>query len=365
MNISVFLSYPKPHLKSQKDFVNKLRKYLEQRGLQPRTLGVTDYDMEAPLTAIRRLMLESNGLITVAFRRNRIEKGSGKPDSDIGEKDYDLSGKWLTSPYCQIEPAMAFQLGLPVLILREQGVLEEGILEKGVLGMYMPEFSLSGNLNDYFKSDEWIQLIGKWEVNVRKVVENHNGWTYEVQDFPYKPIAPGVVLHYGDYTFETIDLKGHTFGQLGLFDKEHKIFFCADQVIDGIVPIVATTYPDEHLLRDYFVSLERFHHEFKDCLLLPAHGKEISDAKKVIDRIVFSYLDKVEIMHNILEHSRKARTIREIATIVYGMPHPPKDTAEFIKLKMIMSKCFSCLEYLRDEDFAVREEKDGTFYWRP
>ena len=74
MNISVFLSYPKPHLKSQKDFVNKLREYLEQRGLQPRTLGVTDYDMEAPLTAIRRLMLESNGLITVAFRRNRIEK---------------------------------------------------------------------------------------------------------------------------------------------------------------------------------------------------------------------------------------------------------------------------------------------------
>ena len=69
------------------------------------------------------------------------------------------------------------------------------------------------------------------------------------------------------YTLETIDLKGHTFGQLGLFDKEHKIFFCADQVIDGIVPIVATTYPDEHLLRDYFVSLERFHHEFKDCLL--------------------------------------------------------------------------------------------------
>ena len=60
MNISVFLSYPKPHLKSQKDFVNKLREYLEQRGLQPRTLGVTDYDMEAPLTAIRRLMLEEN-----------------------------------------------------------------------------------------------------------------------------------------------------------------------------------------------------------------------------------------------------------------------------------------------------------------
>ena len=42
----------------------------------------------------------------------------------------------------------------------------------------------------------------------------------------------------------------------------------------------------------------------------------------------------------------------------------PVDENEFIKLKMVMSKCFSCLEYLRDEDFAVREEKNGTFYWR-
>ena len=80
---------------------------------------------------------------------------------------------------------------------------------------------------------------------------------------------------------------------------------------------------------------------------------------------MFSYLDKMEIVHNILEHSRHPKPIREIASIAYGMPQLPKDTDEFIKLKMVMSKCFSCLEYLRDEDFAVREEKNGTFYWRP
>ena len=173
------------------------------------------------------------------------------------------------------------------------------------------------------------------------------------------------MLKYGDYTFETVELKGHTFGQLGLFDKENKIFFCADQVIDGIVPIVATTYPDEQLLMGYFASMERFRHEFSDCLLFPAHGKHITDPKRVVGRIVFSYLDKMEIVHNILEHSRRPKTIREIASIAYGMPQLPKDTDEFIKLKMVMSKCFSCLEYLRDEDFAVREEKNGTFYWRP
>ena len=107
-----------------------------ERQLEPRTLGVTDYDMDAPLTAIRRLMLESNGMVTIAFRRSLIKQGIGKPGSDINEEQYDMSNAWLTSPYCQIEPAMAFQLGLPppVLILREKGVIAEGILEKVFLG---------------------------------------------------------------------------------------------------------------------------------------------------------------------------------------------------------------------------------------
>ena len=63
---------------------------------------------------------------------------------------------------------MAYQLGLPTLILREQGVHQEGILEKGVVGTYMPEFSLDGDEADYLGSPEWNALIGKWEGFVRQ-----------------------------------------------------------------------------------------------------------------------------------------------------------------------------------------------------
>ena len=171
MNISVFLSYPKPYIDKQQSFIDRLTNYLNGHGFEPRTLGVTDYDMDAPLTAIRRLMLESNGLLAVAFRRSYISNGIMKPNSNIGEQEIDLSRSWLSSPYCQIEPAMAFQLGLPVLIFREKGVLAEGILEKGVLGIYMPEFDLDQSIDSYFQSDEFLQMIGKWEGYVRKVVE--------------------------------------------------------------------------------------------------------------------------------------------------------------------------------------------------
>jgi hypothetical protein len=40
MRISVFLSYPKPHLKRQQVFIERLENYLLGRGFEPGTLGL-------------------------------------------------------------------------------------------------------------------------------------------------------------------------------------------------------------------------------------------------------------------------------------------------------------------------------------
>lgn len=172
MRISVFMSYPTPCVSRQREFITKISDFLKSQGLEPRTLGVTDYDMDAPLKAIRRLMLESNGLITVAFRRTFIEKGTIRYRTDIEQfKETPVENKWLTTPWPHIEAAMAYQLGLPILIYREKGVVDDGILERGVVGLYMPEFDLDNLRDDYFTSAEWSGIIGKWEGYVRAVVE--------------------------------------------------------------------------------------------------------------------------------------------------------------------------------------------------
>ena len=205
-----------------------------------------------------------------------------------------------------------------------------------------------------------------WEMfmEIRRRVMENRGWEFEVHQFPYMPVMEGQVLNYGNLTFEAVLLKGHTYGQMGLYERKHRILFCADQVIDGIVPIVGTTYPDEHLLEGYFKSLERFKHEFADCTLFPAHREPITDVKKVVNRIIFAYLDKTDIMKHILDRSKRRMTTKEVACLAYGMENIPEDTKEFIKLKMVMSKTFSCLEYLRDLDFAIRTEENGTYYWQ-
>ena len=114
MKIPIFLSYPKPYLQQQQDFLKKLTKLLEKNNIYPITLGVTDYDMNVPLIAIRRLLSVSYGMLVVAFRRGQIIEGITNPNSDIGRTSRDLSNTWITSSYCQIEPAMAFQIGLPI-----------------------------------------------------------------------------------------------------------------------------------------------------------------------------------------------------------------------------------------------------------
>ena len=172
MKISVFLSYPKPCFGKQKEFIEKATQFLKNRGFEPRTLGVTDYDMDAPLKAIRRLMLECNGLVTIAFRRTFVEKGTARFRTDIHSmKEQSIDGIWFTTPWSHIEAAMAYQIGLPTLILREKGVLDDGMLERGVVGLYMPEFDLTQSIGDYFATDEWNDMIGRWEGYARVVAD--------------------------------------------------------------------------------------------------------------------------------------------------------------------------------------------------
>jgi len=171
MKISIFLSYPKPFLAEQEEFLQKLVSYLSNRGFVPRTLGITEHDMDAPLSAIRKMIFECNGLMLIAFRRSFVIKGINMSHSDLpNATGRSMDNVWFTSPWSQIEAAMAYQFGLPILQFREKDVIAEGILEKGIAGLYMPEFDPSNSI-EYFQTLEWSEIMVRWEGYVRSVTE--------------------------------------------------------------------------------------------------------------------------------------------------------------------------------------------------
>jgi len=170
MKVPVFISRPNPHLSAQLAFINQFIAELQARGFEPLTLGPgSSSDFEAPLVGIRRLLTHCCGLVSIAFRRTHAPTATKYPGADIAGMSETTNGDlWLTSPYCQIEPAMAFQLGLPILILREEGVLAEGVLEKGVTGLYLPEFNLSAG-QAYITGEAFRRLLDQWGSRVQAV----------------------------------------------------------------------------------------------------------------------------------------------------------------------------------------------------
>lgn len=181
MGTLVFLSRAEPYRRGQREFLLLLRRHLAERGFDPRTVGETDFDMSG-MSAIRGLLMQSHGLLSVAFRRMVVHDGEDRPDPD---PDIELrssqrvpmqSPTWLTTPWCHMETAMAYQMGLPILLLVEDGVRLEGVLEGGVLGQYPPTFDVqrkARTLDDFFENTEkWHQLSATWEGHVREVLRH-------------------------------------------------------------------------------------------------------------------------------------------------------------------------------------------------
>ena len=164
----IFLSYPKPHLESQTKFLNNMKKdILSKTNLEPRTLGVTDFYHEPPLIAISKIMSESYGLLMVALKQTLITDGEFRANSDNGLVSKKIENRWITSPFCHVEPAMALQIGLPIFILREKDVIQDGVIDNGVAGAYISEIDLSSSASDYFQTQEWKQLLEKWTTQVQ------------------------------------------------------------------------------------------------------------------------------------------------------------------------------------------------------
>lgn len=230
-------------------------------------------------------------------------------------------------------------------------------------------------------------------MQVSERVQQHGEWVLAIMGFPYTAVKIGDHFDYGAYHFTTYPLKGHTYGQMGLLDETKRILFVADQLIHGVSPIVATTYPDEHLLEGLFHSLRDIKEHYSDWTLIPAHGELIHDVDRDVDRIVLSYLNKSTKALDFLRarseacaqgalganmnrtcgnqedeenedgHLPQELTVHDIARDIYQMDDHPEDEASFFTYKMLITKTFSLLEYLHDLGFARRIQRNGIYYW--
>lgn len=155
----VFLSVGSPSNQTQENFIKAVENYLTANELIPQTVGRTYYSSLQPLKAVEELLKECNGTIILALERSYLVEALDRRDSP---KQKNLNGLKLTTPWNQIEGAMAYTNEHPLLVLIEAGVKDDGLLEKGY-DWYVLEIDLALAPE---KDPRFVGVIADWKKRV-------------------------------------------------------------------------------------------------------------------------------------------------------------------------------------------------------
>lgn len=128
VSIDVFVSVGTALSPSQEEFVAAVEQRLRALGLNPRTIGRNTFSADAPLRAVTDLMDECKGAVVIALERFRFPIGEERPGS-VAHKE--LADVRMPTSWNQIEAAMAYSRGLPLLVIVDETVRADGLLEHG------------------------------------------------------------------------------------------------------------------------------------------------------------------------------------------------------------------------------------------
>lgn len=186
---------------------------------------------------------------------------------------------------------------------------------------------------------------------------------FGIDKFPYEPVRAGKIFSTGEFSFEVISLKGHTYGQIGLIERDKKMLFPADQLLNGLSPIVSTSVKDEKLLLHYLQSIESLKKECDGWKIFPMHGTEITNITDTVDKIVKAYELRIMSVYQFIKSSPDDNTVLDVVKATYHIDTEKKSFDDFIKLKLVLTKTFSLLEYLYDRKLIARTEADGVLLY--
>jgi len=126
--LHVFVSVGGTANEQQEDFVRAVEARLRSEGLIPHTVGRNTFSSDAPLKAVTELLDSCCGTVVIALERTYFETGVEKRG---GPKESPLADIRLPTPWNQIEAAMAYSRGHPLMVIVESGLKSEGLLERG------------------------------------------------------------------------------------------------------------------------------------------------------------------------------------------------------------------------------------------
>lgn len=145
---------PEPPYTKQQQFIIRMFKEIKNTLLFPKTLPSTEQNSGTAFDQIRKMVNTNFGYAAALV----------KPAQPTDKQEP-------YSPFLQIEPAMAFQQGLPILLVIENSMLDRaGGVWSGQLGPVKPIVWFSDaadSIEQFFNSVQWTEALQAWSRKVR------------------------------------------------------------------------------------------------------------------------------------------------------------------------------------------------------
>ena len=122
----VFFSMPGCLGKREETLTKEYKAILERQGYSVFYYQKDDYPKFGQFTRVRESLLNSSAVIAFGFRQTKIEDGIALPGTP---KESRITGKWLNTPWNDVEVGMALMRGLPILLVKDEGI-DSGIFDE-------------------------------------------------------------------------------------------------------------------------------------------------------------------------------------------------------------------------------------------
>ena len=207
-----------------------------------------------------------------------------------------------------------------------------------------------------------MQMYGLSKYGLR--VEDHPGYQYRPSEMIHSLILKeGDVLEVSGYSFKVVDIPGHTSGQIGLYEMNHKLFFCGDHILGNITPNIIAWGTDNSDLERYMENLKKIY-DYEIDLMLPGHRELITDHKARIRELLFHHEQRLAEIIEILSESGEKSPCEVAAKMTWDLKIENWESFPKAQKWFSAGEAMAHLEYLYDLGKIERREKESVMYYR-
>lgn len=147
---------------------------------------------------------------------------------------------------------------------------------------------------------------GFTEEEISKAMDRHPGRIFGLQrPVDFTVVEDGDYLTVGPYSFQCVQMPGHTPGHMCLYEARHKVFLAGDHILGDITPNI-TNWPETvDSLGQYLESLDRTY-RLEIALLLPGHRSVVMDHRTRIDELKAHHMARLQEVTSALEDGEKS-----------------------------------------------------------